>query len=69
MAPTRPHEAAPESAVGNAVVGPFAALVDRARDAIRHAAWDDGTDWDADTDDKHDFVVGVEGLEPPTSAL
>jgi hemerythrin superfamily protein len=37
MAPTHPHKAAPESAVGNAVVGPFVALVDRARDAIRDA--------------------------------
>jgi hypothetical protein len=30
--------------------------------------WDDGTDEDDDTDEEL-FVVGVEGLEPPTSAL
>lgn len=35
MAPTHPHKMAPESAVGNMVVGPFVAVVDRVRDAIR----------------------------------
>lgn len=33
MAPTRPH-AGTESATANAIVGPFAAMLDRARDAI-----------------------------------
>jgi hypothetical protein len=33
MAPTRPH-AGVESATGNILVGPFAAMLDRARDAI-----------------------------------
>ena len=37
VAPTHPHKAAPESAVGNMVVGPFVAIVDRVRDAIRSA--------------------------------
>jgi hemerythrin superfamily protein len=37
VAPTHPHPHGPESAVGNVVVGPFVALVDRARDAIRGA--------------------------------
>jgi hemerythrin superfamily protein len=37
MAPTRPHKAAPESAVGNALVGPFVSVVDRVRDAMRDA--------------------------------
>jgi hemerythrin superfamily protein len=37
MAPTHPHKAAPESAVGNLLVGPFVALVDRVRDALRDA--------------------------------
>lgn len=35
MGPTHAHKAAPESAVGNVVVGPFVAIVDRVRDAIR----------------------------------
>ena len=35
MAPTHPHPHAPESAVGNLVAGPFVAIVDRVRDAIR----------------------------------
>lgn len=37
MAPTHPHAAAPESAVGNMLVGPFVAMVDRVRDVIRDA--------------------------------
>ncbi len=37
LAPTHPHPHAPESAVGNIVVGPFVAIVDRVRDAIRNA--------------------------------
>ncbi len=37
MAPTHPHKAAPESAVGNLLVGPFVAVVDRVRDALRDA--------------------------------
>lgn len=37
VAPTHPHPHAPESAVGNLVVGPVVALVDRVRDAIRAA--------------------------------
>ena len=37
MAPTHPHPHAPESAVGNLVVGPFVAIADRVRDAIRGA--------------------------------
>jgi hemerythrin superfamily protein len=37
MAPTHAHRMAPESAVGNMMVGPFVALVDRVRDAIRDA--------------------------------
>ncbi len=34
-APTHPHKTAPESALGNPVVGPIVAVVDRVRDAIR----------------------------------
>ena len=34
IAPTHAHEHAPESAVGNTVIGPFVAVVDRTRDAI-----------------------------------
>ena len=37
MAPTHPHKTAPESAIGNALVGPFVGMVDRVRDAIRDA--------------------------------
>lgn len=37
MAPTHPHKNAPTSAVGNALVGPFVAIVDRVRDAIKDA--------------------------------
>jgi hemerythrin superfamily protein len=35
MAPTHPHPHAPESAVGNLIVGPFAMIADKARDALR----------------------------------
>lgn len=38
VAPTHPHRLAPESAVGNMVAGPFVAIVDRVRDAIKGAA-------------------------------
>jgi hemerythrin superfamily protein len=34
-APTHPHANAPESAVGNMVMGPFVAVADRVRDALR----------------------------------
>jgi hemerythrin superfamily protein len=37
MAPTHPHKTAPESRVGNLLVGPFVGMVDRVRDAIRDA--------------------------------
>lgn len=35
MAPTHPHPHSPESALGNLLTGPFLAMVDRVRDAIR----------------------------------
>ena len=35
IAPTHPHPHGPESAVGNIVVGPVVAVMDRVRDAIR----------------------------------
>ena len=35
LAPTHPHPHGPTSAVGNMIVGPFAAIVDRVRDALR----------------------------------
>ena len=35
IAPTHPHKSAPESAIGNAIVGPFVSMVDRVRDAIK----------------------------------
>jgi hypothetical protein len=35
MAPTHPHPHGAESAVGNMVVGPFVAVVDKVRDALR----------------------------------
>jgi hemerythrin superfamily protein len=35
VAPTHPHPHGPESAVGNIVLGPAVALMDRARDAIK----------------------------------
>jgi hemerythrin superfamily protein len=37
MAPTHPHKVAPESATGNLAMGPFVAMVDRVRDALRDA--------------------------------
>lgn len=37
FAPTHAHAMAPEGAVANMVVGPFVAVVDRVRDAIRDA--------------------------------
>jgi hemerythrin superfamily protein len=37
VAPTHAHRAAPESALGNLLVGPFVGMVDRIRDAIRDA--------------------------------
>lgn len=36
-APTRPHPSTPNTPVANMLVGPFAAVVDRARDAMRDA--------------------------------
>jgi hemerythrin superfamily protein len=38
MAPTHPHPHGPESAIGNVLVGPFVAMVDRVRDAIKRKA-------------------------------
>jgi hemerythrin superfamily protein len=38
VAPTHPHPHGPESAVGNVVVGPFVAIVDKVRDALRSHA-------------------------------
>jgi len=35
MAPTHAHKNAPTSAVGNMLVGPFVAMVDRVRDALK----------------------------------
>jgi hypothetical protein len=37
MAPTRPHPSTPNTPMANMLVGPFAAVVDRARDAVRDA--------------------------------
>lgn len=37
FAPTRPHPSTPNSAIANMAVGPIAALVDRARDAVSRA--------------------------------
>lgn len=37
MAPTHAHPHAPESALGNLITGPFVAVVDKVRDAIRGA--------------------------------
>jgi hemerythrin superfamily protein len=34
MAPTHPHPHGPNTSVGNLIVGPFAAMVDRVRDAL-----------------------------------
>jgi hemerythrin superfamily protein len=36
-APTHPHPHGPDSALGNLVVGPAVAIMDRVRDAIHHA--------------------------------
>jgi hemerythrin superfamily protein len=36
MAPTHPHPHAPESGVGNMALGPFVAMVDKVRDALKH---------------------------------
>ncbi|HEX4864038.1 MAG TPA: hemerythrin domain-containing protein [Acidimicrobiales bacterium] len=36
-APTHPHPSMPNTPVANMLVGPFAAIVDRARDAVRDA--------------------------------
>lgn len=36
LAPTHPHPHGPESALGNMAVGPFVAVADRVRDAIRN---------------------------------
>ena len=38
MAPTHPHPHGPESAAGNLVVGPFVAIADRLRDALKKHA-------------------------------
>jgi hypothetical protein len=35
VAPTHPHPKGPEGAAGNLIIGPFVAIVDRVRDAIR----------------------------------
>lgn len=37
MAPTRLHPSTPNTATANMLVGPFAAVMDRARDAVREA--------------------------------
>lgn len=36
-APTRPHPSTPNTLVANTITGPFAAVMDRARDAVRDA--------------------------------
>jgi hemerythrin superfamily protein len=38
MAPSHPHPHGPESAIGNLVVGPFVAIVDKVRDALKRGA-------------------------------
>lgn len=38
MAPTHPHPHGPESAIGNLLVGPMVAVVDRVRDTLRKAS-------------------------------
>ena len=40
LAPTHAHRLAPESGIGNMLVGPFVAMVDRVRDAIHDATHD-----------------------------
>src|SRR5579875_2641355 len=37
MAPTRPHPETPNTPMANLLVGPFVAVMDRARDAMRAA--------------------------------
>jgi hemerythrin superfamily protein len=37
MAPTRPHPSTPNTPAANMLIGPFAAVIDRARDAVRDA--------------------------------
>lgn len=37
LAPTRPHPSTPNTPVANLLIGPFAAVIDRARDAFRDA--------------------------------
>jgi hemerythrin superfamily protein len=37
LAPTRPHPSMPNTAAANVLVGPFTAVMDRARDAVREA--------------------------------
>ena len=37
LAPTRPHPSTPNTPAANMLVGPFAAVIDRARDAVREA--------------------------------
>ena len=37
LAPTRPHPSTPNTPMANLLVGPFAAVVDRARDAVRQS--------------------------------
>lgn len=41
MAPTHPHPGS-ESAAKNLTLGPFAAVIDRTRDAVRKAMGEDG---------------------------
>jgi hypothetical protein len=43
MAPTHAHEHSPESAAGNVLLGPFVAVADRTRDAIRKLMSDSPT--------------------------
>ena len=35
FAPTHPHPHGPESAIGNVIIGPFVAIADKVRDALR----------------------------------
>ena len=37
LAPTHPHPSTPNTPIANVLVGPFAAVADRARDAVREA--------------------------------
>ena len=36
LAPTHPHPHGPDSELGNILLGPFASMVDRVRDALEH---------------------------------